>query len=71
MCMECGHIVQERAILTANAHVEVRGQNVRSIMCVCSMVTLQRYVVKMSGPSCLYKVVTLSWRELSSLLTPL
>ena len=34
MCMECGHIVQERAILTADAPVEVFGQNVRSIMCV-------------------------------------
>ena len=24
MCIECGHIVQERAILTADAPVEVR-----------------------------------------------
>ena len=39
MCMECGHIVQERAILTADAPVEVCGPNVRSIMCVWSVVT--------------------------------
>ena len=64
MSMECGHIVQERAIFIADAPVEVCGQNVRSIMCVWSMVTLsrrepsslltplKRYVVKMSGPSC-------------------
>ena len=39
MCMKCGHIVQERAILTAEAPVEVCGQNVRSIMCVWSGVT--------------------------------
>ena len=34
MCIECGHIVQEIAFLTADAPVEVCGQNVRSIMCV-------------------------------------
>ena len=39
MCMECGHLVQERAIFTADAPVEVCGQNVRSIMCVWSVVT--------------------------------
>ena len=38
MCIECNHIVQERAILTAVTPVEVS------------------YVVKMSGPSCVYKV---------------
>ena len=39
MCIKCDHIVQERAILTADAPVEVCGQNVRSIMCVQSVVT--------------------------------
>ena len=39
MCIKCGHIVQERAILTADAPVEVCGQNVRSIMFVWSVVT--------------------------------
>ena len=36
MCMECGHIVHERTILTADAPIEVCGQNVRSIMFVLS-----------------------------------
>ena len=34
MCIECGNIVQDRAILTADVPVEVCGPNVRSIMCV-------------------------------------